>query len=99
MKMHKLNYILLFLLGCVINVSVSAQDMMQRNYNVNSDVIVDVDAKNTNIIIESWDKNSVGIEAFINDGVPQNEATKMMDSWKLTTNGSKIKFRLDQNLI
>ncbi|SFC73617.1 hypothetical protein SAMN04487907_10843 [Zunongwangia mangrovi] len=94
MKMHKLNYILLFLLGCAINVSVSAQDMMQRNYNVNSDVIVDVDAKNTNIIIESWDKNSVAIEAFINDGVPQNEATKMMDSWKLTTNGNKNKIQI-----
>ena len=92
MKMHKLNYILLFLLGCTF--SVSAQDMMQRSYEVNNDVTVDIDAKNTNIIIENWDKNTVAIEAFINDGIPKNEATKMMDNWKLSTNGSKNRIHI-----
>ncbi|MCL6219560.1 hypothetical protein [Zunongwangia pacifica] len=92
MKMHKLNYILLFLLGCTF--SASAQDMMQRCYTVNNDVIVDVDAKNTNIIIENWDKNTVAIEAFINGDVSKNEATKLMDSWKLSTNGSKNKVQI-----
>ena len=92
MKMHKLNYILLFLLGCTF--SASAQDMMQRSYDVNKDVVIEVDAKNTNIIIESWDRNTVTIEAFINDGVPKNKATKMMDTWKLSTSGSKNKVQV-----
>uniref|UniRef100_UPI0030DA2C1F hypothetical protein n=1 Tax=Zunongwangia profunda TaxID=398743 RepID=UPI0030DA2C1F len=92
MKMHKLNYILLFLLGCTF--SASAQDMMQRSYDVNKDVVIEIDAKNTNIIIESWDKNTVTIEAFINDGVPKNKATKMMDTWKLSTSGSKNKVQV-----
>ncbi|WBL24885.1 hypothetical protein [Zunongwangia sp. HGR-M22] len=94
MKMHKLNYIFLFLLGCTLHVTVIAQDMMQRNYNVNSDVVVEVNAKNTNIVIENWDKNTVAIEAYIDGGVPQNEAAKIMDSWKLNTKGSKNKVQI-----
>ncbi|MDN3595058.1 hypothetical protein [Zunongwangia endophytica] len=92
MKIYKLNYIVLFLFGC--SITMSAQDMLQREYDVNDNVIVDVDAKNTNIILESWNKNSVSIEAFINEGVSNNEANTLMDNWKLSTSGSKSKVQI-----
>lgn len=83
MKTCKFNYVLLFFLYSVT--TFAQTEKFQKNYTTNADVLVKVDARHTNILIEPWDKNEVQIEAFLNSDNAGEEALK---NWKLETTGN-----------
>lgn len=65
-----------------------------RTYNeeftTNNDVIIDVNTRNTDVKIETWNKNKVSIEAIIVvEGAEDERAKRTLDNWKFNAMGNK----------
>lgn len=84
---HKITFLALF---------VSALSYAQNNYaesfNVSDNVVVSVNSSYTDIIFETWNKNKVEVEAFIEGAkLSENEKRQLMKNWDLNITGnSKI---------
>ncbi len=86
MKTHKMNWFLI-LTFIVMSSSAFAQSKKQKlneNFTVNSDVEIDVDTKYTDVIFETWNKNEVSIEAFV-EGTNVEDA---IEDWDLSVSGN-----------
>src|SRR5690606_12597119 len=64
------------------------------SFKTNKDVKVVVDSRHTNITIETWGRNEVAIEAFLDSKLSGPEAKALLDSWKLETTGSAGEVRI-----
>lgn len=50
---------------------------------------LNIDARHTNLIVETWDKNEVHIEAFLDaPKLNSTESEKLLNNWKLETSGN-----------
>ncbi len=87
MKTLRLNFsIILLLLACATTFSQSKK--LEKTYNTNKDVKVNIDSRYTRVIVEHWDKDQVVIEALLDSGNLTPEETKMqLKSWNLETSG------------
>jgi len=90
----KLRYNILITLVLLLSMTLNAQKFDKKyteEFNVNSDVIIDVDTRHTDIQIETWNKNIVSIEATIEvEGVIKEErAEEIMKNWKFEALGNK----------
>ncbi len=88
MKTYRLRNIvlLLFLFTAAVNAQTKK---LEKSYNVNKDVKIKVDARHTNILVETWDKNEVQISGYLEtEGMNAAEAKALLDSWKLETSGN-----------
>jgi len=74
-------------------ISVSAQRFDKKyneKFNANSDVSIHVDTRYTDIQIETWNKNTVSIEAIIEiEGASKEKADEIIKNWKFKTLGNK----------
>ncbi|MGB7786605.1 MAG: hypothetical protein WBL27_10930 [Salinimicrobium sp.] len=84
MKILKLNYVIA---GLLCFTSAFAQTKkMDRSFKTNKDVTVTVDAKNTDLQVEYWDKNEVQVEAILN--MPKAEKKQLdqaLANWSIST--------------
>lgn len=88
MKTYKLkNLFLLLFLGTAT--AFAQTKKLDKTYNTNRDVRINIDARHTNIIVETWDRNEVQVQAFMDTGnINASEAKKLLDNWKLETSGT-----------
>jgi len=92
--MKILRYKLLgILFVCVTMVfSQSRTQKSTEKFDVNSDVIVEINANNSNITVEHWGKNEVLVETVLSiDGVSVKEAEEYFNSWEIEALGNKSK--------
>ena len=87
--------LLLALTVCVVFGSY-AQEKQTRNkkesFSVNKDVTIDINTSYTNIEFETWDKNTVEIEAvFEIEGLSKEEANEYFENWDFEASGNKEK--------
>lgn len=84
MKILKLNYVIA---GLLCFTSAFAQTKkMDRSFKTNKDVTVIVDAKNTELQVEYWDKNEVQVEALLDmPKADKKELDRALANWNLTT--------------
>ncbi|MDY7395173.1 hypothetical protein UMM65_07955 [Aureibaculum sp. 2210JD6-5] len=66
----------------------------RRTYNeefsTNKDVVIEVNTRNTDVQIETWNKNKVSVEAIIEvEGVEDVQAERTLDNWKFKAVGNK----------
>ncbi|MUU78378.1 hypothetical protein [Winogradskyella endarachnes] len=69
-----------------------------QSIKVNKDVIVDLNTSNVEIQLETWNKNTVEIEAYIESETLSNEQLKeALEHWSLNVEGSNDKVTITSN--
>lgn len=91
-----------FLLLCLLFAgSINAQqrvDKISQSLQVNDDVTLDIHASYTNIIIDTWNKDIIEVEAYIESDALSKEALKKhVDAWKVQVEGSKDYITIKSN--
>lgn len=88
MKTYKLkNLFLLLFLGTAT--AFAQTKKLDKTYKTNKDVQVNIDARHTSIVVETWDRNEVQVQGFLDTGSMNSaEAKKLLDNWKLETSGT-----------
>ena len=85
---YKHNYLFLFLL-LFTAAGFGQTKKLEKTYNTSKDVKINIDAKHTNIIVETWDRNEVQIVGTLETGkMSDAEAKALLDNWKLQTSGN-----------
>lgn len=77
----------------LLTLSVSAQQKLHKisqSINVNDKATIDLNTSYTNIEIDTWNKDIIEVEAYIESNELSQEALKKyFDNWQITVNGSK----------
>jgi hypothetical protein len=55
---------------------------LDKTFKANQDVKINLDARHTNVTFETWDRNEVRVEAYIDGKLEAAEAKTLLDSWK-----------------
>lgn len=102
MKKNTKTIVQLFLLcACLSFQFVNAQEKVEKsneNFNVNSDVSVDVNAKQTQLIIETWNRNSVSVEAYMSsEELDKEELKALAANWQLNVVGNSNQISITSN--
>lgn len=81
--------------------SVSAQqrlDKISQSVNVNDDVTINLNTNQTNIIIDTWNKDIIEVEAYIESNTLTKDALETyLKSWKVDVDGSKDNVTISSN--
>lgn len=92
MKAIKHNLIGAFLLCVTLSFAQSRTQKSTESFNVNSDVIVEINAHDSDIIVEHWNKNEVSVSTILEiDGVTVAESKEIFDSWSIEALGNSSK--------
>lgn len=94
MKMFefKNTVIALFLTG---GIGMHAQNKFNATYETDSEVVVELQANNTNIIVEPWNRDEMKIEAYLEKNeLDQEENLQILESWSLDTQASRSKISI-----
>lgn len=87
MKTFKLNTLLLVLVLATAS-AFSQNKKLEKTFKANQDVKINLDARHTNITFETWDRNEVRVEAYIDGKLEAAEAKTLLDNWKFDATGS-----------
>lgn len=94
MKMLEFKFTVCVLL-LVGGVGMHAQNKFNATYQTDSEVVVELQANNTKIVVEPWNRNEVKIEAYLeNDELSEEENLQILESWNLDTQASSSKIRI-----
>ncbi|MGB1211410.1 MAG: hypothetical protein ACPG41_08305 [Lacinutrix venerupis] len=89
----KLKYIYLTLLFLLVTIAAFAQNTLQKNkktIKVNKNAIINLESSHTNIEVDTWSKDYVEIEAYIESKKHSKEdLKKVLDAWDLEINGNQ----------
>ncbi len=85
---YKLDIVVLSVLCCSSIWAQERQNKLSEKLTVNKDVVVKLNTSHTSIIFETWNKNTVSIEAYIQGGDPSDENTqRILDNWQVNVLG------------
>lgn len=90
---YKLNIFAALLLFGSILYAQKTQNKLSKKFELNSQNNLVFNTSHTNIVFETWDKNSVGVEAFIEGNFSPEEGEEILKNWQVTfeeDNGSII---------
>ncbi len=74
------------------------QSKYVETFNASEDMVVEVNTSYTNIIFETWNKNKVEVEAFIDDNtLSDSEKKEVFDTWKFNVLGNSKKVVVTSN--
>ena len=85
---------------CSLSMSMYAQQFETpiQEYKVSSDIAVSVEASYAEIEIVEWNKNKVEIQGIMNvQGLPEDEAQSLFDSWDINTQADANAIRIRSN--
>ncbi len=91
---YKLNVVALVMgISCVGLFAQDRQEKLNERLTVNPDVNVNLNTSHTNIVFETWNKNEIGVEAYIEGAnLTDENSRRILDSWQLEILGD------DQNI-
>lgn len=92
MKNYKMNWlaILTFFVMSSTVFAQSKKEKLNERFNVNKDVEIEVDTRYADVIFETWSKDEVSIEAYV-EGENVSEA---LEDWDLSVSGNSSKVRI-----
>ncbi|NAS29800.1 hypothetical protein GTQ40_02345 [Flavobacteriaceae bacterium R38] len=97
LRISKLNWLLVFVLGITLSAFGQKQTKKKtESFSVNKDVTIDINTSYTDVIFETWDKNTVSIEATLEfEDATKEEAEEYFKDWdfEATGNSSKISIK------
>ena len=92
MKTYKHNFLALILLFSTVLFAQKQDKKVSESFNVNSDVVVDITARYTDVVIETWNKNVVSVEGvWQTDGLNKEESNELFESVDFEALGNKEK--------
>ncbi|MFY0604177.1 MAG: hypothetical protein JXQ93_09515 [Flavobacteriaceae bacterium] len=97
MKIHKHKIVCTLLaVGFIVGSFAQKQDKKYKeSFKVNKDVVVEINATNTDIEVTTWNKNEVLVEAIIEiEGLTKEEAQKYLKNYKFEALGNSNKVRI-----
>ena len=95
-KPFKVTVLLLLITNCIWAQKVEKK--FNEKFYTNKDVVIDINASNTEIDVTTWDKNEVTVEAVIEvEGLENEEAQKYLDNWNFEVLGNKSKIEIRAN--
>lgn len=69
-----------------------------ENFKVNKNVVLAINATNSDINVTTWNRNEVSVKAVITvEGLSKKEAEKFLKSWKFEALGNKNKVQINAN--
>jgi len=98
--MKQLQYKLMVLIACICFVPNYAQKLEKKyteKFSVNKNVVIDINTRYTDIEIETWDKNEVLIEAFIDvkDEADRKVIDDYLKKWNFEALGNKSSIKIN----
>lgn len=73
-------------------------DKISQSVNVNDNVNIDLNTSYTNIEIDTWNKDIIEIEAYVESNVlSKDELKKHLDNWRVSVDGSKDRIIISSN--
>jgi hypothetical protein len=88
----------LFFALCIVSFTIEAQSVDKKyteEFSTANDVLVDIDTRYTDVIIETWNKNKVEIEATISiEGANEKKKQSIINNWKFKALGNKSKVEI-----
>lgn len=91
---HSIATILLLMLGTISH----SQNNYVESFNVVDNVEVSVNTSYTNIVFETWNKNKVEVEAYIEgEKLSEKEKQDLMKNWDLQVTGNSKKVNITSN--
>ncbi len=73
-------------------------EKLSKTVKANKDVILRLDTNHTNIEIETWDKNEIQVNAFVESSKLSKEDLKeVLDSWDVDVDGSGANVSIETN--
>lgn len=95
-KLYKRRLALLMLL-LLVSVGYSQQKQVE-SFNVADDVEVTVNTSYTNVVFETWNKNKVEVEAYIEgEKLSEKEKQELMKNWNLNITGNSKKVSISSD--
>jgi hypothetical protein len=92
MKTYKHNFLALILLFSTVLFAQKQDKKVSESFNVNSDVVVDITARYTDVVIETWNKNVVSVEGqWEVEGLNKEDSNGLFESVDFEALGSKDK--------
>ncbi|MCH9661803.1 MAG: DUF4097 domain-containing protein, partial [Bacteroidetes bacterium] len=77
---------------------VNAQSTYKESFTVGENALVSVNTSHTNVVFETWNKDKVEVEAFIDDDqLSAKEKQLVFDKWKLEVLGNSKKVVVNSN--
>lgn len=69
--------------------TLNAQSSYKESFDVTGDVLVSVNTSYTNVVFETWNKDKVEVEAFIEgDNLTEKEKKEIFDNWNFNVLGN-----------
>lgn len=99
MKTLILKTLLAILAAIGLGYHVSAQERLEKTmetFNVEDGVSIDIDGAFTTFVIETWNKDQVQVEAFIetDEELTEEEKQQLLESWDLNVMGNSEQIRI-----
>lgn len=79
-----------FLVSSSVLLGQAKKVKLNERFNVNNDITIDVDTRYADVIFETWNKDEVSIEAYI-EGENSEEA---LEDWDLSVSGNSSEIRI-----
>ena len=81
--------LLMFLMLATTSVMAQKLTKLSKSVNVSSDVTINLNTSHTNIEVDTWNKDVIEIEAYIDgEKVSKEDLQKALDSWNVSVSGS-----------
>ena len=85
---HKIATVVLFLFATIG----TGQDRAIERFKVGEDALVEVDVSYADVVFETWSKNTVAVETYIEaEGLSNKEKKEAFDSWDVDVLGNSKK--------
>ncbi|EZH72926.1 hypothetical protein ATO12_22620 [Aquimarina atlantica] len=92
---YRLNVATLGLLCCAGLFAQDRQDKLNEKLSVNEDVTVVLNTSHTNIVFETWNKNTIEVEAYLEGNLSDGNSKHILDSWQVDVLGDSQKVTIN----
>lgn len=90
--------VFIVLLICLVTGVTLAQSSYKESFKVGDDVLVSINTSHTNVVFETWNKDVVEVEAFIDDkSLSKKEKEEIFKNWDLDILGNSKKVVITSN--
>ncbi len=89
MMKYKLSIFTSCMLCCVGLFAQDKQHKLKEKFDVDKNVTVSLNTSHTNIVFETWNRNTIEVEAFLEgDDLTDENSRRILDSWKVNVSGN-----------
>ncbi len=77
------------LVCCANSFAQDKQNKLSEKLTVNKDVTVNLNTSHTNIVFETWNKNTIEVEAYLEGDLTNENSRRILDSWQVNVLGNE----------